>query len=601
MGELLKFDPIAQRLATVPARDRMDALISAEDARERVQALDAFALYSLIREVGLGDALELVHLASAEQSQAFLDFDCWQRDHVDLDQLGDWLTILFQTDDESMAALHRELDPELLGYYLREHLKVYLYEDEEDADIIDALDGPVESSPDGVYAIVFPEDADIAAQARLILHRLYFDDHEEARRLLHAARWEMSSVLEENAYRVRAGRLEQYGFLPVEEAVEIYAAVKPAAERRAAEQALAEPAADAVEVPAAPRAGESARAELPAGVARELEQVSSEGGSFFGRAFRAALFGQPDTVADGLVRQLATLVNTAVMADLVEPGDTDALPWVFRRAHGFLNLGLQYLTGASDDAARRLLLAWPLKRVLRTGYSLVARVAAQAAQLRVRGNLTLVDELPYSLCSDAESDLLDGLGQIRPLRSMTYSEGFEHLAEVEEAAASLALLAFKELWTFGWRQHHRDELAALFFGPPSAAVPIESITFDSLLATHSAVACLSGAGHMRLLTAEELRLVVAEHITPYALSERFANALRDALRAPSAAAGEATARLAERWYDQIVAALTEEYGRLDALAAAEITALSPLLVAEGDPDLASSEFPIDDELDETTP
>jgi hypothetical protein len=599
MGELLKFDPIAQRLATVPARDRMDALISAEDARERVQAMDAFALYSLIREVGLGDALELVHLASAEQSQAFLDFDCWQRDHVDLDQLGDWLTILFQTDDESMATLHRELDPELLGYYLREHLKVYLYEDEDDADIIDTLDGPVESSPDGVYAILFPEDADIAAQARLILHRLYFDDHEEARRLLHAARWEMSSVLEDNAYRVRAGRLEQYGFLPVEEAVEIYAAVKPAAERRAAEQALAEPV--AVEVVATPRAGEGVRAELPAGVARELEHVSGEGGSFFGRAFRAALSGQPDTVADGLVRQLATLVNTAVMADLVEPGDTDALPWVFRRAHGFLNLGLQYLTGASDDAARRLLLAWPLKRVLRTGYSLVARVAAQAVQLRARGNLTLVDELPYSLCADAESDLLDGLAQIRPLRSMTYSEGFEHLAEVEEAAASLALLAFKELWTFGWRQHHRNELAALFFGPPSAAVPIEAITFDSLLATHSAVACLSGAGHMRLLTAEELRLVIAEHITPYALSERFANALRDALRAPSAVAVEATARLAERWYDQIVAALTEEYGRLDASAAAEITALSPLLVAEEDADAAFRDVPSDDDTDETTP
>jgi len=577
MGELLKFDPIARRLAALPARERMDQLLEAKDAKAAVHALDAFALYSLIQDVGVGEALELVHLASAEQSQAFIDFDCWKRDRLDYERLGEWLGTLFQSDDAKMDSLQRGLDPEVVGLYFRKHLQVFFYNDEEDAELIDTLDVPIESSPDGVYALIMPSDPDVAGRVRLALQRLYFADHEYARRLLHAARYEMDSPLLDTAYRVRSGRLQQYGFLPTEEAVGIYAPVDPAAERRRAVAVLDDDEAERITL----RVDDSF--ELPSGVAQELERVAKSSGTFFGRAFSSACDAGGATTSDTLMRQVATLVNTSVMADLGEPGDTEALGWAFRRVHGNLNLGLEYLSRASDEGAAKLLERWPLSRILRAGYSLANSLAQQAKQLIERGNLSLVDELPFSLCDTGEGDLLGGLSAQRPLRSKTYSEGFESLAEIERAAAVIALLAYKELWTFGLRNHRREELAATLFGPPGSITPIEDVGFDALLATHAVVGINEPPGHFKLVDREAIRSLIAEHVSAEGLSDALSTSLQLAVAPAAGGDIEATRRLASLWVHAVERRLVEEYGHLQP-SAADQTEFLPNLVLVRRPD-----------------
>ena len=214
--------PTQRQPTETSIEERVATLLASADASDRVREMDAFSLYNLVRDFDDSSARSLALLASAEQSQAFLDFDCWNRDQLDCDRLGAWLRLLFQGDDEMVRGLSAGLDPELLGRFLREHVEVYTYQVAEDADIIEAINAPIESSPDGVYAIVMPADPDTAATVRLLIHRLYFTDQDAARQFLHAARWELNAELEHNAYWARSGRLEQYGFLPTEEAAALY-------------------------------------------------------------------------------------------------------------------------------------------------------------------------------------------------------------------------------------------------------------------------------------------------------------------------------------------------------------------------------------------
>ncbi|MGZ6027923.1 MAG: DUF6178 family protein, partial [Myxococcaceae bacterium] len=80
-----------QRIAGLPARARLDALLDSADAPELVRALPAEQLYATVAEVGLADASDLVQLASPEQVQALVDLGAWKKDALDPHGLLEWL------------------------------------------------------------------------------------------------------------------------------------------------------------------------------------------------------------------------------------------------------------------------------------------------------------------------------------------------------------------------------------------------------------------------------------------------------------------------------------------------------------------------------
>lgn len=568
MGDLLSFDPVRRRLAAT-ARDRVDALISADDAQARVRGMDAYALYTLIREVGVESAMDLLELSSGEQCQAIIDFDCWSRSTLDMSRLATWLIRLLQCDDEKMAELARELDTEVLGRFIREHVSIYFYRSEDDEDALDNLDGYVESSPDGVYALLMPEDPERAALIRLLIFRLYVADQDAARQFLHHARWELDSGLEETAHTIRRGRLEQYGFLPTEEAVSIYSRVDVRDEKAKAVQALQTDSSEYLDVRV------FSGVDVPPPLADGLSHAVGADGSFFGAAFREACSdlrqGPPE---DGLLRQMITLVNTSVMADLGDPGEPDTMMGGFRRAHAYLNIALQFLTDRDVGKAGKLLRLWPMKRLHRVGHGLTASVAAQAARLVARENLSLVDQLPASLCGPEDADLVAGLSQPRPMVSATYERWFSSLEEIEVVAHRLALLAYKELWTFALRDYRKEELVGLL---TMAHVGIEDVTFDSLLATEAAVSIVSGTRAFRLLSTGELTGLLDDHVGPNGVSEAFEQALAD-VAVTTHSAGPSAEQLATRWAGSVMGALVDEYGGLSGDAISQPQFLPALLL-----------------------
>lgn len=476
---LTRVDPVTGIAEPIPAKERIDAILEHPRTRQLIRGMDPQALYSLIHEAGLNDAVELVLYASPQQVQSIIDFDCWTRDEFELARLSTWLEVLLQREDDDFDALIDQLDPETLVLWLREQVAVFQWE--EDQDLIDTIEDPVATSPDGVYALVIPDEENIGPLVRHLLDRLYAKSITDGHRFLEAARWELSSHLTETAFQHRESRLGDMGFVPFHEALEVYAFVEPASwAARARAGALRQDAAPILL---------SDAGNLPP-VDHQIQVLETkrfaESASFFTRAmgtlpavFDAELIEQ---IVESLLAQYRALANRVHVADLGNPGDMAAARSAADRADAYLSIGLQSAAGDDLPVAARVLATTPLKEIHRAGYSATAKLATQARRLVERGNLTLVDGA-LSLLDDRDSDMIEGLLARRPRVSGTYDTPFTSLEDVEVVARRLGEIAFSELVTFGTFRHTRAELAELVFDERRCASPPDTVSFRSLFAT----------------------------------------------------------------------------------------------------------------------
>ncbi len=476
---LTRVDPRTGIAELVPARDRVDAILEHNHAAEIVKSVDPQGLYSLIHEAGLNDAVELVLYASPEQIQAIVDFDCWTRDDFEVDRLSTWMEVLLQREDEDFDAMIDDIDPEPLVLWLREQMAVFFWE--QDQDILDTIDGPISSSPDGQYALVIPDEDNVGPLIRHFLQRVYAKDLKTGHRFLDAARGEMTNSLQETAYQYRESRLGDLGFVPFHEALEVYAFVEPtqwAAKARSA----------AMRIDAEPILITQAGSLPP--VDHQLQVLETRRFAESASVFTLAMGGLPvafndqdiSPIVDSITAQFRAVVNRVHVADLGNPGDMAAARQAAERADAYLSIGLQLAAGDDMTVAARVLGTTALKDIHRAGYSATAKLAGQAKRLAERGNLTLIDD-QLSLLEPIDAELLDGLKQRRPLISGTYDTPFTTLADIEAVARRLGEIAFLELVFFSMFRHTKDELASLAFDAKLCATPPDMVTFRSLFAT----------------------------------------------------------------------------------------------------------------------
>ena len=504
--QLTRVDPVTGVAEVIPARERVDAIVAHPQTKEIIRSLDAQALYGLIHEAGLNDAVELVLYASADQVQAIVDFDCWTRDAIELPRLSTWLQVLLQREDAEFAEMIEHMDPEPLVLWIRDQIAIFQWE--EDRDLLDTISDPVISSPDGVYALVIPEDdGTVTELIRHLLDRLYSISILTGHRFLEAARWELSSHLMETAYRFREGRLGDLGFVPFHEAQEVFAYVDPPAWAAKARARASDPEAEPLTI--------SEAGALPP-VDHQLQVLEtkrfSERASFFTHAMAMlpAAF-EPEKlerVVDSIMTQFRALVNRVHVAEMGNPGDMEAARIAADRTDDYLSIGLQLAARDDQRLAARVIGTAPLKKIHQAGFSTTARVAAQAKQLIKRGNLTLIDE-QLSLLDPADADLFEGLLARRPTTSGTYDTPFRSVADVESVAMRLGEIAFVELVMFGTFRHTRDELAAMVFDEEQNASPVDSVTFRVLFATRVLGELLKPGRALAPLRLEQVHQVVA--------------------------------------------------------------------------------------------
>ncbi len=490
-GDTTPFDRLPSALPPdADPIEQVDSLLDRPDAEEHIKSLNPHSLFRLVKRAGLDQGVDLIPYASPAQVQIFFDLDCWKKDRIDPQRMATWLAVIVaDADDEHFHRVLRDTDPEVTALFFKKNfVAVEVIEDDE---IPQGMPDNVELSPDNAYALVYPEDDDMAALLRALVDRLYQVDQGLAWALFEAVRWELTSDMEERAYRFRTSRLEEYGFVERTEALEVYATISPVAFRRRWETG---------QIQDKPLLSPPKTLEVPAVLADNVDE------EFF-------FFTILDSITDDedlrrLSAELLTLTNRAMVADGIEPGEIETGREVVRRTTGYLSLGLEFVSRTDEEAARRALRTLGLRSLFQIGYSTAINLQKKVRELEDRPTLSLIEGLPYSLLNPDEAALFEGLADVRPTfaRDRESFELFCTQEQIDLAALRIGLVAFKQLWLFGVTNHSVEELANMVYEGVLLNEP-DTVSFDTFFATALLTQILDDNPAIRGLTTTELRAV----------------------------------------------------------------------------------------------
>jgi hypothetical protein len=191
-----------------------------------------------------------------------------------------------------------------------------------------------------------------------LVDALFREDYWLYFRLMQGAIWELDPENEQWAERWRAGRLQDLGFPPREEALPIYARLRPEELAAIPEEARALEV-DAWRLPVW-------QPQLP--VAPDARQL----------LFRAAAELDADERAAFLYALLG-LANKVAVADGLPLSDAESTPAAIERAAELASAGLEHLAAEHGLGAADLLRRVPLDRLFRVGANLRGERPASAA------------------------------------------------------------------------------------------------------------------------------------------------------------------------------------------------------------------------------
>jgi hypothetical protein len=451
---------------------RIDALLDSKDPAAAVAALAVPDFFFLVKDVGLDEARELVALATPDQIRGCLDLECWERDRAEMARALPWLGALADVSYEKLAEAWDGLDPELAALILRRHTIVYDLSLGEP--VPDEEERPVFATPDGFFGVVITAERDEEIRiVHQVLDFMYRGDAALMRATLQSARAGLDSELEELAYRWRAGRMADLGYVEFYEALEVY---------RPLEAHAVKIGEGSAEGGVSPPPDEGRITTLPVPLA---ERIS-------GKSFLARALEQITDAAEieRLQGALLFLVNRVLSAARVSPGDEEAVRVGTDHATATLALGLEQIAAGSLAHAVEALRTISLTRLHRVGYSVTVKLARLASQLAPRA----------TNAGDPTEAVLDALLGRRPFfaRELEGGEGrrpFESMADVRTVAEHLAELTARialaealgaPLLADGERvaaldDHVRTALVRNLGGGPFDAAPLSGEELDGFL------------------------------------------------------------------------------------------------------------------------
>lgn len=449
-------------LARLPAKQRLDGLIDAPNSKDLVRATPAQDLYYAIAEVGLSDATDIVQLASPHQFRTFVDLGGWKRDRIDPHQVLTWIRAARGDEAEDLYAKLDGIDLEVLEFMLRSFITLHDLEENPDVN----PEGVTFETPEGRYLIEFHVEGVELAAMRSLVQDLLARHPFEAVRMLEATRWELPSELEETAFRFRSARLEDLGFPALDQAAALFAYRDP----------------DKVQWKRPHRAGADADG---AGLAATKQRVD-----YLGAALRAL----GDDEREIFEQELRSVANAALVGEVQDPGDLDAVRRVGEQSRDYLSLALEHLTQGDPTLAVECVRDLDARTLFQVGFSLTLKLKFRVDRL-AKEPLALIGGAWLALFELPEA--LSALRRKRPFRTLKV-EGAEPVPfrtrrELDESARLIdRALA------------HHSLLSALLGGTPQSASeklarfgkPLEVLGADALFATAIAWAALEGRAHL---------------------------------------------------------------------------------------------------------
>ncbi len=387
---------LGRQLGKLVGRKRLDAILSKENAPALVRTLPAEDLYFLIKDVGSEDAAPLVAMSSPEQFRGFIDLDCWVN-HEGAKELSPikalrWMTLAREDSTlEDLAAKRTGLDLEVVELILRGGLSIVDRKAVEEDGWAAAAPGEDpqaawEETPCGSWFVCFEIPGPEEIELRRMLHELYAEGPFPASRLLSAVRYELTSELNEHALRFRNARLADMGFPEPEQAKALYAKTN---------------------ISATPPPQPTPPDSIPGFFLSEFV-----GDSFLDRCSAKVTGVRSRTFLD---RSLMYLANCVMVADRIEPSDTEAARDAVGAMRAYLNLGLSHLAGNDSDRGSTILCSTALKHVFQVGFTLTLQRKWRAERLvaaLVPGSSSDERSLPLDA---PEGSVVDALLKPKPM------------------------------------------------------------------------------------------------------------------------------------------------------------------------------------------
>jgi hypothetical protein len=332
---------------------RVEAILDSADPAAAIAAMPEQDLFYLIKDAGIAEAAELVGLAAPEAVQTFLDLDVWTDEKLDDRLAVPWLNALIDAGPERLAFVWRQLDPELTALLLQRWTRIYNLAEEE---VPDDEEPPFVPTPDRFFLLkITSEDPEVVALVDRLVDRLYRADAELARHTIRSASSEPSTELEETSYRWRVNRMQELGYAPFIEALEVYRPLDPSA-IHIGEGSDAPP-----DVPLSLAAQDAVR--RPPFLTQALAAIDDEAEL---RRLEAAL---------------AVLLNKVLAADRIAPGDLERAQSGALVGAGTLSIGLETVARGQPARGVDALRTVPLVKLHRVGAGVLAKLHAAARAL----------------------------------------------------------------------------------------------------------------------------------------------------------------------------------------------------------------------------
>ena len=391
-------------LALAPEK-ALDAILEYPHPAALIHSFPEEDFHILIHEIGVGDSLELLSLASVKQWEYILDVEIWDNDRISLPSLSKWLDLLIKSDIKRFTEWILDEKSELIEYYLYNTLEVGFREHDQDPS-----DFPEDfyTLDDTIYIRIKPNQELDGFEKIISEHRRDFistfiekivdSDYGVYQKLLFESAGIIPSESEEHHFRLRNVRLAEKGFLHFDEAVGIYQPLKSENLKKQNPKYL-HPDNNGEVLTYLP---------IPQYPSGELEQDN-----IFSRSLQAI---DIEDILFQLQTEFANLCNMVVSADNNTIRSRDELNKIVKKTCGYLSIGLEQLSEGKTETNQTaaLIQKYPLLSIFRVGFGMALDLKWQASQWH-KNSWFKSKNIPLSFWDEEGMGILGGLLIKKPL------------------------------------------------------------------------------------------------------------------------------------------------------------------------------------------
>lgn len=502
----------------------IDELLDMEAVEEAVQAIEPIAMYRAILAKGPSDCLDLLPYLSTDQITRIFDYEAWRDDRLEPMRAINWLMLFNELGPTDMFDRFRDQEEEfqlaLLGPM------VDLLDEDEFEKIGDSLQDEFVALPcHTLYYRVKSEDPRVQQFVQSLVGSGLESDLQYTYSLLAHAVHVPPSEQEEMLSQFRRARLEEDGFVSKEESTRLFSRID--ASKLKKQWCDDGQSAGTALIPATDQSGQ-------AFFTRVLAQLAKDVG--------------PDAAA--VLQQ--TMVHTANMlctATGTEAGEESQLRDLMYNMQAMISLGLESLSDGNLAVAVGLIRRIHPQELFRTGLSLISAIGDDIVAALSASNLIKTEKLTAYWKQDKRGALVHWL-EVSCLDVL----GYERLELLKGLFNRFPMLVSDDLFEDGKRRYFQPIISLGDLGKLKVQVAVfihelkiveqsvdsmkPGMTFDNILTTAVARACLQGSFSAEALSEVELAALTALDQTELATAfSTCSKALYDRIISVATAAG----------------------------------------------------------------